>query len=233
MTPSATVTGKSTATAAGTFSGFPTEALDFYEDLEDDNSKTFWAAHKHIYDEQVKAPIVALMAALEPEFGIAKIFRPYRDVRFARDKTPYKTHQGAVCGERDGAGALYLHIGAAGLFVAGGYYSTNSDQIARYRRAVDDDVAGAELIRAIAAVKKAGFAISGDQLTRVPSGYAKDHPRADLLRHRTLTAARDYGCPAWLSTPKAKNEIIKAWRALTPLNSWLSTQVGASNLPSR
>ena len=77
------------------FAGFPVAALDFYDDLEVDNTKSFWTAHKQVYDECVKAPMTAFCAALESEFGPAKVFRPYRDVRFAKDKTPYKTHQGA------------------------------------------------------------------------------------------------------------------------------------------
>ena len=62
--------------------------------------KAFWTAHKDVYDEQVKAPLVALAAALGPEFGEAKLFRPYRDIRFAKDKTPYKTHEGVWFGEQ-------------------------------------------------------------------------------------------------------------------------------------
>ena len=73
----------------------PLAALDFYDDLEVDNTRSFWEKHKGTYDYSVRAPMVALVAALEPEFGEAKVFRPYRDVRFAKDKTPYKTHQGA------------------------------------------------------------------------------------------------------------------------------------------
>jgi hypothetical protein len=97
------------------------------------------------------------------------------------------------------------------------------------RRAVDDDVAGAELIRAAAAVRKAGFEINGQQLTRVPAGYDKEHPRADWLRYKSLTAHRDFGCPAWLSTRRAKTEVAKAWRSLGPLTAWLHTHVGSSN----
>ena len=208
------------------FTGFPIAALDFYDDLEADNSKTFWVAHKHIYDNDVRAPIIELMAELEPEFGPAKVFRPHRDVRFAKDKTPYKTNQGAVVGDGTGGGALYLHISAAGLFVAGGYWHLESDQIARYRLAVADDVAGAELERRLSLVRKAKLNIGGDLMTRVPSGFEKDHPRAELLRHRSLTASRDLGFPDWLSTKRAKTEVVKAWRAMEPLNSWLETQVG-------
>src|SRR3954451_1944875 len=160
------------------FDGIPLAALDFYEDLEADNTKSFWTAHKHIYDESVKAPLEALAHELEAEFGAPKFFRPYRDVRFAKDKTPYKTHQGIWFGES----SLYLHVSAAGLFLAGGYWDTEPAQVERLRRAVADDVTGAALERAVSKVTKARFTVGGHQLTRVPSGYGKDHPRAHLLR---------------------------------------------------
>jgi uncharacterized protein (DUF2461 family) len=69
------------------FTGFPEAALDFYDDLEMDNTKSFWEAHKTTYLESVKAPMVALTEALSPEFGAAKVFRPFRDVRFAKEKS--------------------------------------------------------------------------------------------------------------------------------------------------
>lgn len=204
------------------FSGIPIAALDFYEDLEADNSKAFWTAHKHTYDDSVRGPMEALAAELAEEFGAAKYFRPYRDVRFAKDKTPYKTHQGLWFGES----SLYLQIGAAGLMLAGGYWSTESGQVARLRRAVDDDVAGPQLERALAAVTKAKFEIGGERVTWVPGGYAKDHPRADLLLHKTLVARRDFGAPSWLATRRARAEIARAWRSLAPLTTWLDTHVG-------
>ena len=204
------------------FTGIPVAALDFYEDLENDNTKAFWTAHKHVYDESVKAPLDALAAALEKEFGPAKLFRPYRDVRFAKDKTPYKTHQGAWFGES----SRYVQIGPGGLFVASGYWDSTTPQVERLRRAVADDVAGEALERAIATTTKSGFTLSGHTLTRVPSGYEKDHPRADLLRHKTLTVSREVGCPAWLATPKAKAEIVKLLRGMSPVVEWLETHVG-------
>jgi uncharacterized protein (TIGR02453 family) len=204
------------------FTGIPVAALDFYEDLEDDNSKTFWLKKKHIYDESVKAPMEALAEVLGPEFGAAKMFRPYRDVRFAKDKTPYKTHQGLWFGET----SRYLQISAAGLFVAGGYWDTSSTQIDRLRRSVADDVAGAELQRAFAAVTRTKLNVGGHQLSRVPAGFDKDHPRAELLKYKSLTASREFGCPAWLNTSRAKTEITKAFRSLMPLVAWLDTHVG-------
>ena len=87
-----------------------------------------------------------MLEELAPEFGTAKVFRPYRDVRFSNDKTPYKTHQGAVIHpDGAGAGSWYVQISADGLRVAGGCWRLESDQVARYRRAVADDVQGPRL----------------------------------------------------------------------------------------
>ncbi len=206
------------------FTGIPIAALDFYEDLEADNSKSFWTAHKTIYDEQVRAPMVALLAALEPEFGAAKLFRPYRDVRFSKDKTAYKTHQGAVI-RQPGKAGLYLQIDAAGLSVGGGRWRLESAEVTRFRDLVLDDVEGAKLERALVTIGGSGFDLSEPELQRLPSGVAKDHPRAPLLRHKSLVATRSFGAPAWLPTKRAAREIAKAWRGLAPLLDWLD-QVG-------
>lgn len=205
-----------------TFHGFPVAALDFYEDLEADNSKVWWLAHKEIYDEQVRAPIDAATAELADEFGPGKPFRPYRDVRFAKDKTPYKTHQGVWFTESH----RYFHISAAGLFVAGGYWQMSSAQVGRLRRAVADDASGPALEAALADPAAAQFDVGGQQLTRVPSGFDKNHPRADLLRHKALTLGRELGCPDWLPTPDALDQIRAQWRAMDPIVAWLNTHVG-------
>ncbi len=210
-----------------TFGGISFAALDFYEDLEADNCKSFWTAHRHIYDEQVKAPLQELAAELSPEFGEAKFFRPFRDVRFAKDKTPYKTHQGVYFAES----RRYLQVSAAGLYASGGYYDMASDQVARYRRAVVEDLPGEALTQLIAAAKKAKLEIRGELLSRIPSGFAKDHPRQELLRHKSLWVTREFGCPDWLQTPRAKTELVKAWRAMQPLIDWLDKNVAQSDLP--
>jgi uncharacterized protein (TIGR02453 family) len=204
------------------FAGIPMAAFDFYEDLEADNSKAFWSSHKHIYDESVRVPVEALAEALAKEFGPAKFFRPYRDVRFSKDKTPYKTHQGVWFDES----STYLQVSAAGLFVAAGYWDTSSAQVDRLRRGVADDLAGPRLERTLAELRHKGFEIGGHQLTRVPSAYDREHPRAELLRYKSLTARRDLGCPAWLATRRAQTEITKAWRTMGALVSWLDTHVG-------
>ena len=111
--------------------------------------------------------------------------------------------------------------------VAGGYWDTSSSQVERLRRAVADDVAGAALERALAAVRKARLTIGGHQLTRVPTGYPKEHPRAELLRYKSMTARRDFGSPAWLPTKRTQTEMVKACRSIAPLINWLDTHVGS------
>src|SRR6476661_6116453 len=117
------------------FMGFPHQALDFYDDLEVDNTRTFWEKHKGTYEYSVKRPMVALLSALAEEFGEAKIFRPYRDVRFAKDKTPYKNHQGAYVALAPSTG-WYLQIASPGFRVGGGYYQAGGPDLARIRTAI-------------------------------------------------------------------------------------------------
>jgi uncharacterized protein (TIGR02453 family) len=216
-----------------TFEGFPEAALDFYEGLEADNSRTYWLAHKHVYEECVRAPMLALMADLEKEFGTGKLFRPNRDVRFAKDKSPYKTNCYAVLAGRGGHAGGYVGLSAAGLRVAGGYYRTESDQVERYRRAVDEDRTGKRLARIVADLRGGGYDIDGHLLKVTPRGYPKDHPRADLLRHRSLFAHRGWKPEPWLHTPAALDRVRAAWLAFRPLTDWLARNVGGSDVEPR
>ena len=207
-----------------TFDGFPDEALAFFEGLEADNSKAYWTDHKPVYEAQVRAPMAALAAAVEPEFGAATMFRPYRDVRFAKDKSPYKT-QIAMVVNAGGAG-FYVQLTAAGLMVGGGTHSTSSDQIARYREAVADDRTGEELARIVDDLESLGFTIEGDQLKTRPRGVAEDHPRLRLLRYRSVYGMRAYEPQEWLHTATAYDRVVGDWRQLRPLVEWLGRTVG-------
>jgi uncharacterized protein (TIGR02453 family) len=204
-----------------TFSGFPEQALDFYEGLEADNTKAYWSDHKAVYDTCVAGPMKELLAELEKQFGTAKMFRPYRDVRFSADKTPYKTRQYAVV-----EGRLYLGIDAHGLHLGGGRFHLSTPQVQRLRAAVDDELTGTELTRLLGALRKKGFDVGGEQLKRTPKPYDPEHPRADLLRHKALIAWVDHPPAEWLHTPKAKDEVVRVWKALAPLNTWLADKVG-------
>jgi len=208
-----------------TFRGWPSEALEFYEGLAADNSKTYWTAHKAVYERQVQAPMVELLAALEPEFGPGRIFRPYRDVRFSPDKSPYKTHLGAWL-EAGG----YLQLSAEGLAAGCGMYQMAADQLDRYRRAVADDRTGKELTRLIATIEGAGIGVHGHgSLKTAPKGYPKDHPRLELLRHKGITTWKEWPAAGWLGTAAAQQRIVAFLRASRPLRQWLDANVGPSN----
>ncbi len=210
------------------FTGFPDAGLDFYEGLEADNSKTYWTDHRADWEAHVRAPFLALLDEVAPEFGVPKVFRPYRDVRFSADKTPYKTHQGAVVRAADGSlGAWYLQFSADGLMVAGGVWRLESDQVARYRRAVADDVQGPRLGTEVQRLTAAGYGIAGDRLTRFPKGFEVDDAlRADLLLHRSLHAVQRWEPADWLHEREALERVRAAWRSFVPLNRWLADNVG-------
>ena len=215
------------------FEGFPDEGLVFYEGLEADNTKTYWTRHKAGYDAHVRAPVQALVDELAAEFGTAKVFRPHRDVRFSHDKTPYKTHQGAVIHPEGRASALYVQISADGLRVSGGCWRLESDQVARYRRAVADDVQGPRLQAEVDRLVAAGWSIDGDRLIRVPAGHDADSPRLDLLKHKSLYGSRSWEPTEWLHTRRALEEVRTAWRDLAGLNTWLDDNVGATTKEPR
>jgi uncharacterized protein (TIGR02453 family) len=207
------------------FRGWPGEAIEFYEGLEADNSKTYWTAHKDIYDRAVRAPMVELLAELEPEFGGGKIFRPNRDVRFSADKSPYKTSIAATL-EHGG----YVQMTAHGLAVGAGMYMMTSDQLARYRRAVADDTSGKALERLVEEAARQRIEITGhERLKTAPRGYPADHPRVELLRNKGLVAWREWSAGRWLGTAAAKTRVVEVLRATRPLCQWLDRYVGPSD----
>ena len=221
-----TLTGSSQAPRVA-FAGFPEEALEFYEGLEADNSKTYWTDRREVYERAVRSPLQALLDELEAEFGAGKMFRPYRDVRFSADKTPYKTAAAAVVPSEDGASSYYIQISARGLFVGAGCYHMSRDQLARYRAAVLQDGPGGELAGIGESLAGAGFEMhASDRLQRVPRGVDPAHPRADLLRFKGLAAMRDFGVEPWLETPRCRDAVADAWRAVAPLVAWLGRHVG-------
>ena len=214
------------------FEGFGEYAIDFFDGLVEDNSKPFWDDNRHLYDNDVRAPMDALLAELEKEFGAygePKVFRPYRDVRFAKDKTPYKTHCGGVIEQGRGAGAFYVQIGPEGLRAGGGLFHLEPDQLARYRTAVDTELHGAELEKIVAKLRKAGWEIRGDRMKTKPKGFDADHPRLELLRHRSIYAMRGWEPDDVLHERGCYDRVVKAWRALKPINEWARDRVGRAD----
>lgn len=209
------------------FEGIPAAAADFFAELELNNNRAWWTAHRDRYESLVRLPMTSLGEALEPEYGPAKVFRPHRDVRFSPDKSPFKTHQGLVIPTRTGMG-WYVQISARGLMVAGGWYAASPDQLARYRSAVDDDANGERLVQIVADVHDAAYEVSGDLLTTRPRGVPANHPRLELLRHKSMTVAAEHGLPVWLETAAVLDQVRSDWAAFTPLMAWLDEHVGDS-----
>ena len=210
------------------FHGWKAEALEFFDGLEADNSKAYWQRNKDVYETLVRAPMEELLVELEPEWGEGRIFRPYRDIRFSADKSPYKTSIAATVG--DG----YLQLTAEGLGAGCGMWELASDQLERYRKAVDADRPGKRLTSLVAEARAAGLDVTAhDELKTAPRGYPKDHPRIDLLRYKGLISWREWPVGAWLGTKKAKERVAEFLRLSRPLNEWLRTNVGTSPLPKR
>jgi uncharacterized protein (TIGR02453 family) len=208
------------------FTGWPAEAIEFFEGLEADNSKSYWEANKHVYEECVRAPMEALVADLRGDLGAGRIYRPYRDVRFSKDKTPYKT-QIAASFERGG----YVRLSADGLGAGSGMYMMMPDQVERFRQSVDNDASGKELDGLVGALRKKGISVSShDMLKTAPRGYPKDHPRIELLRYKDLVAWQDWPVGAWLGTAQAKTKLRTFFGHTAPLNEWLAARVGPTTM---
>ncbi|MCU1699890.1 MAG: hypothetical protein JWR34_5953 [Mycobacterium sp.] len=207
------------------FTGFTEAALDFYDDLEMDNTKSYWEAHKDVYQASVKTPMTALVTALEPQFGNAKIFRPFRDVRFAKDKTPYKTHQGAFVAAGPACG-WYVEISARGFRSGAGFYEASGSDLGRIRASIANELTGDQLGKILAKLKRAGFTVGGDRLKTSPRGYDADHPRIELLRHRSLTIGKDYGFEPIIHTPELVAAVRADWKAARPLVDWVADRLG-------
>lgn len=208
------------------FRGWPIEALEFFEGLEADNSKSYWQRNRDVYDELVRVPMEELLEELAPEWGEGRIFRPYRDIRFSADKSPYKTNIAASVG--DG----YVSLNAVGLGAGSGMYEMAKDQLERYREAVADDRRGKEVVGLVKAARAAGLEVTAHEvLKNAPRGYPKDHPRLELLRHKGLITWREWPAGAWLGKRRAMDRVVHFFRLSKPINDWLRAHVGPSTLP--
>jgi uncharacterized protein (TIGR02453 family) len=206
------------------FQGWPEAALDFFDGLEADNSRSYWTAHKAIYDEVVLGPMTELTDELGAEFGPVKIFRPYRDIRFSADKSPYRTEIGAT------VGPAYIRLSAGGLAAGNGMFHLTADQLSRYRQGVADDLSGGELDRIAGAITGQGISLIGHEtLKSAPRGYPADHPRIKLLQHKGLVAFIEWPVEPWLATPAAKDRLTEFLGATQPLADWLADHVGPAD----
>jgi uncharacterized protein (TIGR02453 family) len=201
------------------FRGWPEDFQPFFIGLELDNSKRYFEANRRTYDESVRAPMVALMESLEDEYGPAKVFRANRDIRFSKDKSPYKTNIAAHNG-KDGVGG-YLSLDKKGLTVAVGCYELTPAQLTKYRKRVAAEASGAALASIVTRLEKAGYKMGGEQLKRVPAGWPQDHSRARLLKHKLVYVYRDFGLQPWLGSAATRAKVVKVFADAEPLRAWL------------
>ena len=203
------------------FEGWRGDFVGFFRGLELDNSKAYFDSHRELYEEAVRGPLLALLAELEPELGATRMFRINRDIRFSRDKSPYKTN---VAGH---AGELYVHLDRRQLFVGAGNHHPEPAWLRAFRTAVAGP-AGAELGRIVEAARAQGFTAGGDPLSTAPKGFPPEHERIEILRWRNVVLGRRWEIGPWIATREARERVVDAWGYLEPFAGWLGRHVAAA-----
>lgn len=222
-----------TSRPATTSTGFPPEALTFYDGLEDDNSRSYWLANKATFEDAVRGPMAALLASLPAAYQPFRVFRPHRDVRFSADKSPYKTQHGAVS-ETDRGVTFYVHVSGEGVIVASGMYVMAVDQLARFRRAVADDTSGPALEQIISQLRGSKITVGpglDEPLKTAPRGYPREHHRIELLRWKACIASAVIDPPSVIHSGRLRKRVTTTWEHTAPLVAWLEQHVGPSTLP--
>jgi uncharacterized protein (TIGR02453 family) len=198
------------------FRGFGRGALSFFEELAAQQSREWFLANKETFEADVRGPMTALINELNAEFERRRLpiaadprramFRLNRDIRFSKDKSPYKTHAGAVmrrAGAGDASGMLYLHVAPEGSFMAAGFFQPEPDALESMRRALVKQAKAFATVEA--GLKKSGLAVKGhgDSLKRLPRGFeaVSDERLGALLRQKSFLIERKIA-PAALRDPK-------------------------------
>lgn len=218
------------------FRGFPREGMEFLRKLKRNNNRPWFTAHREEYEELVRFPMHCLIASLRARMAdeaadltmhpVKSVFRVHRDVRFSRDKRPYKTNIAASFHWKDRrkgteAPGLYVGIEPDEVFIGGGLYMPDGSQLKSIRRAIADAPEEyLEIVRAKGFVRKFG-GIQGERLQRAPLGYPPDHPMIEHLKHKQFFVGVESGHspvlqPAFLTT------VVSVFRETLPLVRWLA-----------
>src|SRR3954454_12872389 len=207
---------------------WPASALEFLRELEANNDRDWFKANRSRYDEDLVAPARELAVRLG-HLGEAHLFRPYNDTRFHM-RPPIKEQLGLAIGY-GGAGGYYVELSLDGLLVAAGLHRPASDQLERFRAAIDDGRRAASFERAIRTAEAAGLEITAPELKRAPRGYPQDHPRIDRLRLKQIRAHRRHALEPWLHEPRCRELVASELEAARPLVAWLAKNVGPPLAP--
>ena len=225
----------------GKFAGFDRDALQFFHELAAHMDKVWFDANKQRYQERWVEPMTALLAdvatrlakAFAPvKLGPPKLMRIYRDTRFSKDKSPYKTHvAGAIpiasnkMGE-GGCAAMYIHLGVDEEFIGVGTYFFDDKQLGKWRKLVAADKTGKQVAGIVKKLRDAGYAVGGhEDYKKVPKPYADDHPRAELLKMRGLTGGFPEIPRGLLHDGSFADWLVEHGKKTAPLVTWLATNV--------
>jgi uncharacterized protein (TIGR02453 family) len=204
---------------------WPPDALEFLRELEANNDRDWFRAHRARYDAFLLEPALALAEKLR-HLGEPRTFRPYNDTRF-RPRPPLKEHLGVAIGY-GGAGGYYFELSLDGLILAAGLYRPAPDQLERYRAAIDHDGRAEQFEQAVAAATAGGLAPADPTLKRAPRGYPANHPRIGRLRMKELIARRRHPLEPWLHGPACDKRVQRELESAQPLVHWLAENVGTS-----
>src|SRR4051794_5987742 len=202
------------------FTGFPKDAFAFFRELKRHNDRDWFQSNRERYESACREPMKLLIEALGDDPKEAHISRINRDLRFSRDKSPYRTFIST------GVRGSYVHLSADGLYVGAGFYKGDPKTLDRFRNAIADKATGAQLAKIVASLRKKGFSVeTHDRLARVPRGYAPDHARAEFLKMKDIFAGKSFRPAAWMSTPAVRGRIEAIMKDTLPLRGWVKRHV--------
>ena len=204
---------------------WPPGALEFLRELEANNDRDWFKSNRGRYDSDLVEPARELAAELG-HLGEPHLFRPYNDTRFHM-RPPIKEQLGLAIGY-GGAGGYYVELSLDGLLVAAGLHHPASDQLERYRAAIDDGRRAAAFERALATAAGGGLEPAPPELKRAPRGDPMDHPRIERLRMKQITVYRRHPLEPWLHETECRARIRAELESARPLVAWLARHVGPS-----
>jgi uncharacterized protein (TIGR02453 family) len=228
--------------ATETFTGFRPEAIQFLADLAENNDRAWFQPRKADYERLLKQPLEALCVALGERFEARGFplsadparspFRIYRDVRFSKDKSPYKTNVSAAFRWVDEGGSTehsheegdpggYFHLAPGEAYVGGGMWHPPTAKLAAFRKAVVTDPAGVRRLLDEPEFKRRFGTISGDSLKRVPTGFPADHPEADLLKLKDMTFGHRLADDDVMS-PRLPDVLVESFEVAIPVMRFLA-----------
>jgi uncharacterized protein (TIGR02453 family) len=222
------------------FSGFPESGLEFLRQLSLHNDREWFEAHRKIFDEEMVPAMLSWCSDLTdrlrdampklvfvPRVG-GSLYRLNRDVRFSRDKSPYKTHVAALLwegGEKNDAPGVYLQVSSAEVLFGGGLHVFEEGRLDRFRKLLHDAASAGRLTEALAVAKRHGLQAEGEKLQKAPRGFAPEDPYVELSKHKNLTVKKTLKCGPWLFTKESLERSEAAARAYAPLHTWLRDEL--------